>query len=126
MKSTFKILSLIFVAFITFSSCSKDDDPIDNDIFVGTYKGSVSYLEGTEVIKRNDNGSVRVAKVSGDTYNFNFSDDIPSLNGIKMTKGEGSTIIFEDGALGTLSISASSLNISYTKDGKAWTANAER
>lgn len=126
MKSTFKILSLLFVAFITFSSCSKDDDPVDNDIFVGTYEGTVSYLEGVDVIKRNENGNVRVVKVSGDTYNFNFSDDIPSLNGIKMKKGEGSTIIIEDGALGTLSISESSLNMSYTKDGKTWTANADR
>ncbi|MGN0003617.1 MAG: hypothetical protein ACI35V_09290 [Sphingobacterium composti] len=125
MKNTIKILSLLFIALFTFSSCSKDDDPVDNDLFVGTYNGTVRYNEGLGDSKSSTSGSVRVAKV-GDTYNFNFSDGIPSLNGIKMEKGEGNVIIFEDGALGRVSISASNLDISYTKDGKTWFADCSR
>lgn len=125
MKNTIKILSLLFITLFAFSSCSKDDDPTDNDLFVGTYEGTVRYSEGLNEIKSSTNGSVRVAKV-GDSYNFNFSDGIPSLNGIKMEKGEGNVIIFEDGALGSISISASNLNISYTKDGKTWFADCDR
>jgi hypothetical protein len=125
MKKAIKILSLLFITVFTFSSCSKDDDPTDNDLFIGTYEGTVRYIEGVEEINSSVNGSVRVAKV-GDTYNFNFSDGIPSLNGIKMKDGEGNMIIFEDGALGTISISASKLNISYTKDGETWFANCDR
>ncbi|WP_160070039.1 hypothetical protein [Sphingobacterium bovisgrunnientis] len=125
MKNIIKILSLLFITLFAFSSCSKDDDPVDNDLFVGTYEGTVRYNEGLDEVKSSTNGSVRVAKV-GDTYNFNFSDGIPSLNGIKMEKGEGNVIIFEGGALGTISISASNLNISYTKDGKTWFADCDR
>ena len=125
MKNTIKILSLLFITLFAFSSCSKDDDPTDNDLFVGTYNGTVRYNEGTSEIKSSTTGSVRVAKV-GDNYNFNFSDAIPSLNGIKMKKGEGNVIILDDGAMGTISISASKLNISYTKDGKTWFADCDR
>lgn len=125
MKNVLKLLTLLFVALFTFASCSKDDDPTDNNLFVGKYNGSVSYRNGTEEIKKNDNGSVTVAKI-GDNYNFNFSDDIPSLNGIKMKKGDGNVIIIEDGALGSISISASKLTIAYTKDGKTWSANCTR
>ncbi|MCA5005495.1 hypothetical protein [Sphingobacterium bovistauri] len=125
MKNTIKILSLLFITFFAFSSCSKDDDPTDNDLFVGKYNGTVRYNEGLNEVKSSTTGSVTVAKV-GDTYNFNFSDAIPSLNGIKMKKGEGNIIILNDGALGNISISASNLNISYTKDGKTWFADCKR
>jgi len=125
MKNTIKILSLLFITLFAFSSCSKDDDPTDNSLFVGKYNGTVRYSEGLDEIKTNSNGSVTVSKI-GDTYNFNFSDAIPSLNGIKMEKGQGNVIIFNDGALGSISISASELDINYTKDGKTWFANCER
>lgn len=125
MKNTIKILSLLFIALFAFSSCSKDDDPTDNDLFIGKYNGTVRYTEGLSEIKSSTDGSVTVSKV-GDTYNFNFSDGIPSLNGIKMKKGDGNVIIIEDGALGSVSISASDLNINYTKDGKTWFADCER
>lgn len=125
MKKTIKILSLLLITVFAFTACSKDDDPTDNSLFVGKYEGSVRYSEGLSEIKSNTNGSVTVAKV-GDTYNFNFSDAIPSLNGIKMKKGEGNVIILEDGAFGSISISASELSINYTKDGKTWFANCDR
>ncbi len=125
MKNTIKILSLLLITVFAFSACSKDDDPTDNSLFVGKYEGTVRYTEGLEEIKSNENGSVTVSKI-GDTYNFNFSDGIPSINGIKMENGEGNVIIFEDGTLGSISISASDLNISYTADGKTWYANCDR
>ena len=125
MKNTIKILSLLLITVFAFTACSKDDDPTDNSLFVGKYEGTVRYSEGLSEIKSNTNGSVTVAKV-GDTYNFNFSDAIPSLNGIKMKKGEGNVIILEDGEFGSISISASELSINYTKDGKTWFANCDR
>ena len=119
------MLSLLFIALLTFSSCSKDDDPTDNSLFIGKYEGTVRYNEGADEIKSSTTGSVTVAKI-GDTYNFNFSDGIPSLNGIKMKKGDGNIIILEDGTLGSISISASNLDIAYTKDGKTWFADCKR
>ena len=44
------LFSVICLSLIAFSciSCSKNDDPADNDLFVGTYKGEISFLKGKE------------------------------------------------------------------------------
>lgn len=126
MKKSIKILSLLWVTLITFSACSKDDDPADNDLFIGKYEGSVFFSsnnEGDHNVPETE-GSVTVAKV-GNTYSFNFSDGIPSLGNIEMGKGENNTLIFEDG-FGAIRITASTLIIGYTKDGRTWTANCKR
>lgn len=125
MKNSIKILSLLFIALFTFSSCSKDDDPVDNDLFAGTYKGDVGYLDGSTNISEGD-GSVVVTKFSSDTYNFKFSNSIPDLNGIKMQKGDNNTIFFGDGTLGSITISEKTLKITYAKDGKTWSADCTR
>lgn len=125
MIKAIKTLGLSLLVVFASMSCSKDDDPADNDIFVGTYEGSIYYADGDE-LKAVEEGSVRVVKLSGDTYNFNFSDGIPSLNSIKMTKGDNSTIFFSDGTLGTISISASKLTMNYHSNGKTWTADTTR
>lgn len=46
MKKIFTLVTLICLSIVAFSSisCSKKDDPADNDLFVGTYKGKISYL----------------------------------------------------------------------------------
>jgi len=45
MKKIIALVSVICLSLVAFSSisCSKNDDPADNDLFVGTYKGKVSY-----------------------------------------------------------------------------------
>ena len=126
MKNIFKLLSVLFIALFAFTSCSKDDDPIDNDIFVGKYNGKISYTKGIEESKRNDNGTVTVVKVSGDTYSFNFSDNIPNIRNVNMKKGESSTLIFQDGSIGTISISAHKLNLTFAKEGQTWVADCTR
>lgn len=70
MKTNLKVLlaTLLTVFALSFSSCSKD--PADVDLFVGKYKGFVSYAKGIE-IKTNPEGSVTVTKV-GNTYSFFF------------------------------------------------------
>ena len=57
MKKLFALVSVICLSLVAFSfaSCSKNDDPADNDLFVGTYKGSISYSNGDEK-KSADNG----------------------------------------------------------------------
>ena len=42
MKKIIALVSVICLSLVAFS-CSKNDDPADNDLFVGTYKGSISY-----------------------------------------------------------------------------------
>jgi len=47
MKKLFTLVTLICISLVAFSSisCSKNDDPADNDLFVGTYKGKISFLK---------------------------------------------------------------------------------
>jgi hypothetical protein len=128
MKKIFTLVTLICLSIVAFSSisCSKKDDPADNNLFVGTYKGKISYSDGKEK-KAADNGSVTVVKAGNDYY-FRFSDGIPDLKGVSFKKEGDNTLVnidFQDG-LKIIRITASSLYILYTTDGKTWTANAKR
>lgn len=128
MKKIFTLVTLICLSIVAFSSisCSKKDDPADNDLFVGTYKGKISYLADKDK-KSADNGSVTVVKAGNDYY-FRFSDEIPDLNGVSFKKEGDHTLVnidFEDGVK-FIKINASSLTMLYTTEGKTWTANASR
>ena len=126
MKKIIALVSVICLSLVAFS-CSKNDDPADNDLFVGTYKGSISYSNGNEK-KSADNGAVTVVKTGNDYY-FRFSDGIPDLKGVSFKKEGDNRLVnidFKDGVQ-YIKIDASSLTMLYTnKDGKIWTANAKR
>lgn len=125
-KITLVTLVCLFIVTFFSISCSKKDDPADNDIFVGKYKGSITYLSGKEK-KSIDDGSVTVVKAGGNYY-FRFSDGIPDLKGVSFKKEGDHTLVNIDWKEGVkiIRINASSLNILYTKEGKIWTANAKR
>jgi len=128
MKKLFTLVTLICISLVAFSSisCSKNDDPADNDLFVRTYKGKISFLKGEEK-KSFDNGSVTVVKTGNDYY-FRFSDGIEDLKGVSFKKEGDNRLVnidFEDGVK-YIKIDASSLTMLYTTDGKTWTANAKR
>lgn len=128
MKKIFTLVTLICLSIVAFSSisCSKKDDPADNNLFVGTYKGKITYSDGKEK-KAADDGSVTVVKAGNDYY-FRFSDGIPDLKGVSFKKEGDNTLVNIDLQEGVklIRINASSLNIFYTQDGKTWTANANR
>lgn len=129
MKNVFRILGVFIFAFalLSISSCSKDDDPVDNDFFAGTYKGRITYNDGSTT-KEVDNGSVFVTKVaSGTKYNFAFSDNIPNINDVEFEK-KGDNVLVSVGANDTvyIRIDNNTLKIAYLKDGKFWTANCTR
>ena len=128
MKKIFTVVTLICLSIValSFTSCSKKDDPADNDLFVGTYKGSISFSNGNEK-KAVDNGSVTVVKAGNDYY-FRFSDGIEDLKGVSFKKEGDNTLLnvdFQDGVK-YIKINASSLTMLYTTEGKTWTANAKR
>ena len=128
MKKLFTLVTLICISLVAFSSisCSKNDDPADNDLFVGTYIGKISFLKGEEK-KSFDNGSVTVVKTGNDYY-FRFSDGIEDLKGVSFKKEGDNRLVnidFQDGVK-YIKIDASSLTMLYTTDGKTWTANAKR
>ena len=122
MKKHIKKIAVLFFVTALIVSCSKDNDPADDDLFVGTQKGSISYSEtsGNTSISTDD-GRVTLVKV-GDSYNFDFSDGIPSLKGIKIDKNEN-ILISSDGGI---QIDEGNLTIAYTKDGEVWGANCTR
>lgn len=126
MKNVFRVFAVICLT-LAVLSCSKDDDPADNDLFVGTYNGSVSFHDDDSDIS-SDDSSVTVVKV-GNNYNFEFNESgIPILSGVKFKEDGDNGMInvdFEDG-IQAIRITASRLNILYSKDGKTWTANANR
>ena len=130
MKNVLKILGvfvLLLVTTFTLSSCEKEDDPVNNDFFAGTYNGSISYLDGSTNISTNT-GKVFVTKIaSGTKYNFAFSDSIPNLNGIEFEKqGDHTLVMVGSNATVYIRIDNNELKILYTKDGKTWTANCTR
>ncbi|UJF30670.1 hypothetical protein L0B70_04590 [Kaistella sp. 97-N-M2] len=128
-KSTWRFLGLFILLFsvISLASCSRDDDPADNDFFAGTYNGSISYYDGSTTNSQ-DNGKVFVTKVgSGNKYNFSFSDGISDLNGIEFKKeGDNSLISIGSSATSYIRIDNDDLKILYIADGKTWTANCTR
>ena len=129
LKNPFRFLGLLVLLFslISLTSCSRDDDPADNDFFAGTYNGSISYNDGTTSISK-DNGSVFVTKIaSGTKYNFRFSDGIPDLNGVEFKK-EGDNVLIMVGGSATsyIRIDNKDLKILYMSNGKTWTANGTR
>lgn len=125
MKKLLSMLILIATSLVLFTACSKDKDPQDSDIFVGTYRGDIGFTSDTDT-KSSSDGSVTVAKV-GDTYNFAFSDGIPNITGIKFEK-EDDEFYINIGGSGTsyIRINSSKLLILYISDGKTWTANCNR
>ncbi|WP_160137078.1 hypothetical protein [Chryseobacterium sp. c4a] len=131
MKKAMKILGVLMLFVFTalsFWSCSKDDDPADNDFFAGTYKGSVSYKDGGSTNISTNDGSVFVTKIaSGTKYNFTFSNSIPSLNGIEFNKqGDNTLVMVGSTATSYIRIDNNTLKILYIQDGKTWTANCTR
>ncbi|AZA81689.1 hypothetical protein C1637_03690 [Chryseobacterium lactis] len=130
MKKAIRILSLFMLIFAaaSFTSCSRDDDPTNNDFFAGTYKGSVSYNDGGSTNTSTDNGSVFVTKIaSGTKYNFAFSNGIPDLNGVQFEqKGDHTLVMIGSTETSYIRIDNSQLKILYFKDGKTWTANCTR
>ena len=130
MKNVMKILGvfmLVMFTAISFTSCSDDDDPANNDFFAGTYKGSISYNDGSNTVSADD-GSVFVTKIaSGTKYNFAFSNSIPDLNGVEFEKqGDNTLVSVGSTATSYIRIDNNDLKILYAKDGKIWTANCTR
>ena len=125
LKTLFKTLGVVLLIALVFTSCSKDDDPVDNDLFIGKYKGSISYVDSDMTVNKED-GNVEVIKI-GKNYNFIFSDKIPDLTGVQFEK-EGENVVINVGSDEShlIRIDANNLNIAYTKEGKVWTANCKR
>lgn len=131
MKKAIKISGVLMLLMVTvsfFFSCSRDDDPTNNDFFAGTYKGNISYNDSGSTNISTDNGSVFVTKIaSGTKYNFAFSNGIPDLNGVQFEqKGDHTLVMIGSTGTSYIRIDNNVLKILFIKDGKTWTANCIR
>jgi len=124
MKTQFKFLFILLTMPLLFLACSKDDDPADNDLFVGTYNGTISYTSGS-TSNRTETGKVTVIK-TGNNYDFKFSDGIPDLNGVEFNRNENEAFWIGSNESTYIRITASTLKIAFTKDGAIWTADCKR
>lgn len=129
MKATTKTLTFLFfslVLILSFSACSSDTDPADTDLFVGTYKGDISYtsLDPAKHITASD-GKVIVNKV-GSSYSFHFDHKIPDLNNVKFEKKDDNTLISIGSGLKGITITKDKLTMLVTMGGETWTANCKR
>lgn len=124
MKTQIKFLAVLLMMPLLFLACSKDDDPADNDLFVGTYNGTISYNSGSTSI-RTETGKVTVIK-TGNNYNFKFSDGISDLNGVEFQKNANEAISVGSDVSKYIKITAGTLNIAYSANGAIWTADCTR
>ncbi|RFS19269.1 hypothetical protein DVR12_23840 [Chitinophaga silvatica] len=125
MKSILSIIGAVLLATVLFVACSKDKDPADTDIFAGTFKGKIGYLDAEKNISQ-DNGSVFVTKI-GTRYDFRFSDGIPDLTGVEFEKKDDNTMIsIGSSGTGLITINKDKLVIGFTRDKKTWTADCNR
>lgn len=124
MKNTLKILGAFILGLVLFTSCSKDDDPADNDFFVGTYTGEISYRSG-EQTTRDEDGKVTVSKV-GNTYKFIFGSGIPDISGVTFEKQGDNTYVSVGSGLTGITIDAHNLDMLVVRDGQTWTADCTR
>ena len=125
MKKILSALGLLSLVLVLFASCSKDKGPADSDLFVGTYKGTISFKSDTEDKSATD-GKVTVAKV-GSSYSFAFSDGIANITDIRLEKeNDEYHINVGNTATSYIRVNSSKLVIAFLKDGKLWTANCTR
>ena len=120
------LLGIMFLSSSALISCNNDDDPADNDIFVGTYDGHISYDNGDgEPIYAGD-GSVTVVK-AGNNYNFLFSNGIPDITGVEFEKNGETIINVGNTDFHYIRVTANTLQILYTEnEDDVWTANCTR
>ncbi|WP_134087829.1 hypothetical protein [Olivibacter sp. XZL3] len=125
MKNKMKFLGTLVISFLVLAvGCSKDDDPADNDFFVGTYNGTITYSNGGETIT-DDDGRVTVVKVD-DSYSFDFGSNIPNITGVRFQQqGDNTYVSIGDGLTG-ITVTESSLNMLVSNDNGTWTADCSR
>lgn len=120
------LLGILMFSSFAFVSCSDDDSPADNDIFVGTYDGTISYDNGDGDPIYAGNGSVTVVK-AGNNYNFVFSNGIPDITGVEFERDGEMLVNVNSSDIQYIRVTASTLQILYTEnEDDVWTANCER
>lgn len=126
-------LSLILFALaglFAFSSCDKNTAPTDNWSFVGTYEGSVKFLDinlkpgDTNVVSKTAT-KCTVLK-TGDTYTFSFNEKVPDIVGLKFKKDKDSFLSLSDTEVGAIKVTKDNLTIAFKNEKGSWAGSMKR
>ncbi|UYQ95475.1 hypothetical protein MKQ68_10225 [Chitinophaga horti] len=125
MKSFLSMIAALLLTVVIFSSCSKDKDPADTDVFAGTFRGTISYSDDTKTINPVE-GSVFVTKV-GSRYDFRFDNGIPDLTGVQFEERDANTMVsIGDAGTGAITINKDKLQILFSRNSRNWSADCTR
>ncbi len=122
----FSRLTLLFLFFATIfmsMGCSKDKEDVEcgpgftalNADLLGTYGGVLTSTGST--IVTNTSGTATLVETSCKTYSINFSDNVPSITGIRfsdLTSGDGSYNYVNVTATTTVNIDMNELTVTQT------------
>lgn len=124
------ILKSTLVCGLLFGVAACAEDLADKDLFIGAYKGKVTYLKPKEKISIRENmGKVTIGKV-GSLYDFYFSNNIPTISGVKMegAGGKFSGIVLTNEENSLIKIENGHLKLNYVKGilEETWTADCTK
>ena len=118
------MMLLIFFGAI-FTSCTAEliDDP-EEDIIPASietvYTGILTYSGSNGDLIENNNGTATITK-NGSTYSITFSDNVPSISGLKFKDNNGSyATIGTSGSQAGININGDNIEISVSEDGNNW------
>ncbi len=116
------IASLLVLIAFGFTSCNQNN-PSDALLFTGKYEGPATYAKIGDGVSPIVDAKVEITVLKiGDSYAFAFANkSIPTLEGIKMQKGDNTLVTLDNDEGGVIRITGKRLNIAYSNKKGTWT-----
>lgn len=119
MKKTIKLLALITVVSLTIVSCKKDDAKLPSSCKT-TYVGYLAYTPNTGMPIANTAGTATISGSRGN-YTVSFSNNVPSLTGLKFDKKSGGNYATQSGSESVgITIDDNNFNIGVVRSDGNW------
>jgi hypothetical protein len=94
---------------------------------VTTYTGNLAYTGATGEIVANELTGKATITGSSAGYTITFSDNVPSVSGLKFSGKDGSyATVAEDGSVSGISIGSNNISIGFVKGGSNWAFTGTR
>ena len=92
----------------------------------GVYNGTLSYVGFSGTVISSMDASATISK-DADMYAINFSENVPTLTGLKFSNEDGSyATIKSSSSVSGIVIDDGDLTIGVTKDGNTWAFSGEK
>ncbi len=128
-----KNLSILFsfsLCVLLSASCARDDDSTSSgdelpSEALTTYTGALTYTSSSGEITINQNGTASI-DLSGNDYDIDFSDGVPSIEGVIFVESNGAYAASDAGNVTGIAIDGDDLSIGSTSDGNTWAFNGSK